>query len=311
MGEIKKVLWPISPNESEKQSDQQLFSFFKVFQEEVNLEIQPVYVLSSNFFATSDYFEPIDVTELKKNMLAECQNYLEKNFKGVRHKEVAVIENSFSSQAAEVSLFNEYANEMKPDFVVMASHGRSGWARTFLGSFAESFLMQTKFPVILLGPQCQKVKNLKTALLPIQLNQCSQTFVEGFLDDHRLAFLEKITLFHKISMVDVEEIAWAPTLYGLTDFSTGDLLTKAKKTTEDYLKSFMDHPLSQKRLDYKISEQLSAVSYVIVEEAQNYDITVMRTDSSVLEANLLGSVTRDVIRQSTNPVVVYPHLFKK
>ncbi len=311
MSNVKKVIWPISPTDSQEQADQRLAHFFEQFQITGDVEVQPVYVLSAEFIATMEYFEPIDVSALKSNMAGECERYLKEKFAEVKTQPTVILENHFSTQGAEVALFTEYVDKQKPDFVVLATHGRSGWSRTFLGSFSESFLLKTKVPTITIGPECETIQSLNSALMPVQLSESSQKFVEGFLDDHRLAFVEKLTLFHKISMVDVEEIAWAPALYGLTDFSTGDLLKKAKDSTEKYLNAFKDHPLSQKRLDTKISESLDSVCKVVLEEAKNFDLIVMRTESDSLEANLIGSVTRDVIRQATTPVVVYPHLFKK
>ncbi len=310
MSQVKTVIWPISPTESDPKLDQKVGDFLKTFSASLDLKIQPVYVLSAQFFATSDYFDPIDVTELKSNMLGECVRYLQENFSDIQWEKPVVLENHFNSQAAEVSLLTDYVDQESPDYVVLSSHGRSGWSRTFLGSFAESFLLKAKVPTVLVGPECEPIKNLKSALMPIQLTESSQKFVESFLDDHRLSFLGQLTLFHKISMVDVEEIAWAPALYGLGDFNSSDLLAKARETTEKYLQGFLDHPLSQKRLNYKVSEKLEAVSEVILSEAKDYDVIVMRSECGTVEANLLGSVTRDVIRQSTKPVVVYPHLFK-
>ncbi len=311
MSAAKKVLWPISPTDSEAAADKKLNQFLKVFSETLEtVELQPIYVLSAQFFATSDYFEPIDVTDLKDNMLKEAEAYLHKNFAGLSYKKPLLIENNFNSQGAEVALLCEYIEQSKPDYVVMTTHGRSGWSRAFLGSFTESLLLKSQVPTILIGPECEAVSALKTALMPVQLNESSRNFVEGFLDDHRLAFLENLTLFHKISMVDIEEIAWAPALYGLGNYTGQDIIEKARQSTESYLKAFLDHPLSQKRLACKISEKLGAVGDIIVEEAKAFDVTVMRSECGALEANLLGSVTRDVIRHSKTPVIVYPHLFE-
>jgi nucleotide-binding universal stress UspA family protein len=307
MSQTKKILWAISPTESDKKMDASTQNFLECFTKAVDTEIQPVYVLSADYFITSEYFEPIDIKGLKNNMLQECQQYISQ-FSGINCKEPMILENNFSARAAEVHFFCEYVEKTKPDFVLMNTHGRKGWARTFIGSFAESFLLKSKVPTILIGPEYQTLSKIDSALMPIQLSESSQKFVEGFLDDHRLSFLKSLTLFHKISMVDVEEIAWAPGLYGLADFSGADLLEKAKETTENYLKAFMDHPLSQKRLSYEISQVLEPIADVIVKEGgkEKYDLTVMRSECGTLEANLLGSVTRDVIRHAKTPVIVYP-----
>ncbi len=311
MSETKKILWAMSPTESEPQGDQHLKNLFEVLSKTFSVEIKPVYVLSADYYVTSEYFEPIDVQALKDNMKQECAAYLNQ-FPGKSFTDPVVLENSYSARGAEVRLFQDYVEQEKPDFVVLNSHGRSGWARTFLGSFVESFLLKTKTPTIVLGPKCAEIKSLKKAIMPVQLSESSQKFVEGFLDDHRLSFVEKLVLFHKISMVDIEAIAWAPTLYGLSDFNGVELMDRAKTSAHDYLKSFLDHPLSQKRLEYKVSEKVDAISDVILEEASSadFDLIVMNTEAGTFEANLLGSITRDVIREAQRPVIVYPHLFK-
>ncbi len=307
---IRKIIWPIDPSSTQPQLEERLISFFKTFAQQDPIEIQPVYVLSVDYFLTSEYFEPINVAGLKENMTGVCDQYMEK-FKDLPVKPTVILNNTFSARGAEVSRFCDYVDKTEPNFVVMTSHGRSGWARAFMGSFAERFLLQAKVPTIVIGPGCSPIQKLETALMPVQLNDSSKQFIEGFLDDHRLSFLKNLTLFHKISMIDMEAIAWAPTLYGLNDFSSDDVVKKARESTSRYLKRLEEHPLSQKRLHSLLSEKLAPIGEVIVEEAEkgDFDLVVMRTEAGTLEANILGSVTRDVVRTSSVPVIVYPHLF--
>lgn len=311
MSAKKKVLWPIDPTNSDKVFDKNIKAFIEIYSKKVDVEIQPIHVVSADYFLTSEYFEPIDNEALKTNLRADCEKYLEA-FSDLPIHSPLILDNHYNARGAEISLFNDYVKSYEPDFVLMASHGRKGWARTFIGSFAESFVLASEVPVILFGPQCEPVRSLSRAIMPVDLSSSTQEFLEKFLDDHRLAFLDKIMLFHKISMVDLEDITWAPTLYGLGSYGSLDILKRAQATTEAFLKSFMDHPLAQKRLDYGISEKLEPVSEVVNKEAQTgqFDLIVMRSEAGTLAASLLGSVTRDILRDATKPLIVYPHLYK-
>lgn len=308
----KKIIWPISPIESTEEGDRQLKDLFSVLNKEKKYEIQPVYVLSSDYYVMGEYFEPIDMTELTNNLRRDCVEYLKK-FELSSISNPVILENQWSSKAVEVNQLVKFVSREKPHFVVMSSHGRSGWARAFLGSFAENFLLQTSTPTIVLGPKCNNVEALDKALMPVQLDQASQTFIEKFLDDHRLEFVNHLTLFHKISMLDLEEVAWAPSFYGLGEFTSSEIVSKAKETTENFLNSFKDHPLSEKRLHSLVSEELISVPASIEKQLKdgNFDWVVMKTESGTLEANLLGSVAREVVRNSSKPVLVYPYLFGK
>ena len=310
MSDTKTLVWAIEPTFEESHREKRMREFILALKKTMDVKIQPVNVVAADYYITSEYFEPIDFDQLKNNVKQGCEDYLNEFFHGIEFEQPLIVENRYSSQGAEVSVFCEYIDKRNPDYVLLSTHGRSGWARTFLGSFAESVLMATKVPTFVLGPECAEVKALNSALMPVQLGESNQQFVEHFLDDHRLSFIEKLNLFHKISMVDIEAIAWAPSLYGLTDYRSEELVEKAFSTTEEYLKCFLDHPLSQKRLSYSISKRMESVGQVIVDEGKSFDLTIMRSESGTLEANILGSITREVVRKSTTPVIVYPVNFQ-
>jgi hypothetical protein len=83
--------------------------------EKMDLKIQPVYVLSSEYFVTSEYFEPIDIEGLAKNLKQDCVAYVNK-FDNSAILDPVVLENQWSSKSAEVKLFVEYVNEQNPRF---------------------------------------------------------------------------------------------------------------------------------------------------------------------------------------------------
>lgn len=312
MSQTIKVLLPINPSENDEKIEKNLFNFLRNLSETADISIEPVSVMSSNFFTTSEYFEPIDTAVLKMHLRKDCEAFVAKN-PDLPWGEIKLLENNYASQSAEVQVFDDYVQESGADFVVMSSHGRSGWSRAFMGSFTESFLLKSRVPVFVLGPKYIQHDKLSSALMPVELSETSQRFLEIFLDHHALSFVEQLKLYHKVSMVDLEDIAWAPSLYGLGGIGSGEILNKADQTANEYLKSFMNHPLSEKRLSYEVSTRLDALSEVICERAaeEDIDLLVMRSESGLLSANILGSVSRQVIREAEVPVVVYPFTCQK
>ncbi len=311
MSQPIKIIWPIDPTQSHEKADENIHQFLTLLSQQTEFELQPVSVVSADFFVTSEYFEPVDVKALISYVEKECEVYL-KTFKSFNPKPVKILENHFSSHGAQVMILSDYVKQTGADFALISSHGRKGWTRLLVGSFAESFLLQSTVPVFVIGPDYRQPQGLSNALMPVELGVTSQDFIEKFLDHHSLSFLKSITLFHKISMLDLEDIAWAPTLYGIGGYQSDDILKKAHSNTEKFLSSFMDHPLSQKRLKYEISKSLDSIHEVLIAESKKSDVhmIILRSQAGPVAARFLGSVAREVIRSSQVPTLVYPHHYK-
>ena len=147
MSDKAKIIWPIDPHNSNKELDEKLKDFFKNLGSHVEFEIQPVCVMSSGYAQMGEYFEPVNMSELKGFLAKDCQTYVD-SFPGIHANKTVILENFHSVRSAEIALFDDYVKDQKPDFVVLSSHGRKGWSRTFLGSFTESFLLRTTVPSI-------------------------------------------------------------------------------------------------------------------------------------------------------------------
>ena len=113
-------------------------------------------------------------------------------------------------------------------------------------------------------------------------------------------------------MVDYEDIAWAPTFYGVAHYENKDVLSEAKESSEKFLEEFLNHPLAGQRLDYFVSDSIDVVSDVIVDTVKKgeYGLVVMKSQAGPITARILGSSTKAVIREAGTPVVVYPYHFK-
>ncbi|MCB0379209.1 MAG: universal stress protein [Bdellovibrionales bacterium] len=306
-----KIIWPIQPLDSNDELTKATHQFFLNLKKHMDFEIQPVCVTSARMTQVSAYFEAAQNEVLRDQMQSEMNRFTN-HFADLPMSEPVVIDDFSGLLSEEVQFFANHVKQQKPDFVVMASHGRKGWSRTFLGSFTESFLLRAEVPVFVIGPHSSGQGDLSKALMPVEINDSSAKFVEHFLDQNSLSFVKNIRLFHKISMVDYEDVAWAPTFYGVADYAQEDLVAQATKTSEEFLSAFMNHPLAQKRLSYEVSDRIDSVPEVILDTLtqDGEGLVIMRSQSGSISSRVLGSMTKEVIRESAVPVVVYPHHYK-
>ncbi|NQT73744.1 MAG: universal stress protein [Chloroflexi bacterium] len=91
------------------------------------------------------------VTEESQQDKKEVEEYLESVATSMRERDLdveCVILHRISPDEAIL----EYAGENDVDIIAMTTHGRSGMARTLLGSVADSVVRQSRLPVLVINP---------------------------------------------------------------------------------------------------------------------------------------------------------------
>jgi nucleotide-binding universal stress UspA family protein len=161
----RQIVWAIDPFKASGPSWSKLTSIVKALSLDGKTTIQPVYVLSpSNFNFTGEFsgpwmavFEP-KVREAFTRVLSGL---------GISSLlEPEIILNKETSMASNVSKLLKFVEKSQAEVLVMNSHARTGLARLFLGSFAETALMTTKVPLILVNPETKSVTQFKKVLFP-------------------------------------------------------------------------------------------------------------------------------------------------
>ena len=93
-------------------------------------------------------FEPSEIPvreplpEWKKDMLAQMQSLIDKNLGNEAGCELVVEQGDAARNILEVIA------DLRPDLIVMATHGRTGLGRFFLGSVAERIVRESLVPVL-------------------------------------------------------------------------------------------------------------------------------------------------------------------
>ena len=208
-----------------------------------------------------------------------------------------------------IATLTEYASNLKPAWIVMLSHARGTLARFFLGETATEFVRKSPSPVLLVHPS-------ETAIDLSQPPAINHVLVP--LDGSEFAeqILEPATAFAKNCGVDIELIMaleavpdmqaiaarHEPGMPGPWDPSS------APKKAELYLEHKADRiRAGSVKVKCRVVPHGDATN-VIVAEAKAHPGTVVALAThgrGGISRMVWGSVSDEVVRQTTTPVLVY------
>lgn len=269
--------------------------------EQAGAKVEAVYVLApSSMNWTGAFSGP-----WMKKYMPIAEEKLVKTIPDPALKKVVVPCKEAGQRAAVQSLI-KYAAKIKADCIVISTHARAGLERLAMGSFAETLILTSKIPVLVLKPATQVPHTVHKILVPTDLSKESERFIASVADDAKKLHAE-IVLFHK--QPDPLDPIIQQGVYSLG----GGWVS---------VQSYIDDELEQKnRKITKIEDMLRKrgvpVSHVIdsspagliesIERAakdNDADMVSVLTRSGSWSAALLGSVARGLVRSSMIPVLV-------
>jgi nucleotide-binding universal stress UspA family protein len=119
----------------------------------------------------------------------------EVNIPGVKQSRVLL--QSKPTLIPMVRTLTRYAKSSGAELIIMATHSRKGLTRLLLGSFAESTLLYSKLPVLVVGPHTH-AKEITDILFATDFGPRAKPVFQKLLSfaKHLNA---KITIFHSVS----------------------------------------------------------------------------------------------------------------
>jgi nucleotide-binding universal stress UspA family protein len=302
----RKILWALDAFDESKANFAFMVNHLTEFSRAVPSKIYPVYVLSPDQLNLNGDF----TEDLISQYAPAATRALEQKLKAASLASLQpalVVSHTQSSLKTTVDKLIEYVTRNQFDEIVVGSHGRKGFERLVLGSFAEEVLLRAPVPVSVISANADHAKYpLNNILYPCDLTEASRsTFDEIIALAAR--FEAKVTLFHSIprpiepvlqSGVYLLSGAWMP-------HAEFEIMETAKQTkfAENY------KTLAQKagvRLEAVFDRDCLNASESILKyaEAHRPGVIAMAAQSKRLSAAFLGSVCRQVVRGARCPVWV-------
>jgi nucleotide-binding universal stress UspA family protein len=200
---------------------------------------------------------------------------------------------------------NKYLSTLQPEWVLLNSHQRKILGRFFIGSFAENFLDNSNYPCLIL-PSSYKFQNVfEKVLFPTSLEDQEKLFFNKIVKG-QLGFLPKIFLLSKLFRpVDAFAQSISTAMGGgwvtVESYNQMVLADKEKKAQD-----WMEEVPKDQKLGWKIDDSTKDFTETVMDSVskEKIDLVVMPSYATSLEANWLGSYSRELIRNSNLPLYV-------
>lgn len=200
----------------------------------------------------------------------------------------------------------------RPEMVIMGTQGHVGFEKMLEGSVAETVLLNSERPVMVVGPQAQEkffrlkeAKNLKI-LVATDLSRDSKPAEEYAMSLAARTGAE-VTLFHS-AYEKIKRVHEASIMSGFANFDLERIFQKMQRDAKDTLTAKRDRMrISMVDCEYIVADPRKQLSEALMAEAaKNYCLIVMGTHGkrNALLRAFLGSTARDTILQAEIPVVV-------
>jgi nucleotide-binding universal stress UspA family protein len=309
-----RIIWAIDAFEDNKDLNRKMAETLISLRGTTEADIEPLYLLRENEILLPTYEVPSWVSDHSKTAEALFKEVL-----ADYHLDFLlppkVIPHASASHAGAAETLCAYAKKTNADMIVVGSHGREGFQRFLLGSFAESLLMDSCVPVLVIGAHSTKTSRPKNIFFPTEFGDHSKENFKHVLNLAKLLRAE-ITLFHAISrpIESLFDLDTRPRLYSYEGSMQSldqiiDLQIKSRIHKAD---NWVSWAANEGVVAHSIVDSsFKGIDELILQASEQNagDLIVMEAQSGPMSAALLGSYTRTVVRKAKCPVYVIPHRF--
>lgn len=268
--------------------------------------IQPVAILDRADAAVGNIIR----SSIGKIRLA-AQRHLGEEVKRLRDERIVdpvVLFADGSSTRRAVSAILRHAQKSGADLIAVGTHSRTGVKRFFLGSFAETLAIQATTPILVMNPRTKSKASLRSVLYATDFSERSRQGLEVLCRSFESS-KPRIILFH--SFVPFTGMYVEPFFAG--SLPEGTLKTLTDDEFENLRRTGEKWCAAVRSKGYPVELQFGRKSMYVDEQIlsaarrQNVGMIALTSMSGEVASAVLGSTTRQLLRESPLPVwVVHP-----
>jgi nucleotide-binding universal stress UspA family protein len=302
--QVSKILWAVDAFHENPKEQLKAGKAISLLFKDNPVVIQPVSVLlTGKYVAQSRAF-----LEKWSELAGLARRNLDKLFKDSNIKnleEPRLIKQSGPSMTGAVGTLLSFALEEKCDLIVVSSHSRKGADRLFMGSFAETLVLRSPIPVLVLNPKSQPKGKLKHIVFPTDFSEASEKAYFRVVELARETNSE-ILLMHNIEPFFME--LGYPFLPPVSAKALKEFDKRLAKTGQSWVRRAEAEGAAVKfYLSHKPGPTLDEILRISKRNG-SAGMIAMASQSGPARSVLLGSLTRQVLRSANCPVlVIHPH----
>lgn len=190
------------------------------------------------------------------------------------------------------------AKAKKVDLIALQTHGRKGFVRLVVGSFAETLIHRSPISLLILNPGTKTKKNVKRIVYATELEKAAEKSVVKIAEFAKRAGAE-------LRLVHVPFPSYSVKFRG-QDPQVEAYRKNVPKQMERLTKLASEVGVVT---DYVIATPNKSIVEIIDAEAKNFraDLTAVKSKVGPIGTLFLGSVARSLVRQSSLPVLILRH----
>lgn len=301
MNPRRKILWAVDPFATDKRLQRKAAKTLLSICKQEFCVIEPVYL----FHEYPGWLPETDQNELLRGIREAAQQELGEILAKIPLrplKPLTVLLQPATALRDRADRMIDYAKNIDADMIVLGTRAKKGPKRWCLGSFAETLLMRSDVPLLVVNPFSLKPVRFKRILFCTDFSDESK-IAFGKLIAFAKSFSSEITLFHKIKyeITPAVEVAYSSYPAYREVFQEEVLARKsiaAEWAAEGRQEGVEVKPIVDFRLGGTIADS------ILTQANLRYGMIAMAAHSGPLASALLGSVTRTVVRGATCPVWV-------
>ncbi len=221
--------------------------------------------------------------------------------------EIEVVPSRNAGLKGSVETLIRYAKKIKAENILVCTHARSGLERWFLGSFAESVILSSPIPVMVVNPSQKVPTKVRKILVPTDLSLKSSRFISK-VSEFALKVGASVELFYKRPDPLDPMIQQGVYAVGGGWVSVQSYLDESAKESRLKLDTMAEKLRMQGlTVDTVVDSTTNSLVDAIEKTAEerNADVIAVLTQSGAIAATLLGSVARSLVRTSNIPIMIY------
>jgi nucleotide-binding universal stress UspA family protein len=298
----RRVIWAVDPFEEDASFLTNAARSLEWYVTPINAWVEPVYVFMPEQFEVETGSSPFAHTHFKdaaeRALASRLKPYLSRFSPRVEHPRVLALEDGAPGNLADRLI--EHAMRAGAELIAVNTHGRQGIARLLLGSFAETLLLRSPIPVMVVSRHLNAGVPENLVLFPTDFGPGSRDAFRAAVRiarDRGARMIVHHAIPHPIEPVLQSGLyllggAWIP----VQPFST-DESERQRRRAEAWARCATRSGVPARALvetgGVSVADRICAVA-----NRERAGLIAMEAHSGRMSAALLGSVTRQVSRQA-------------
>lgn len=288
---LSKIIWAVDTMEPKEFQKNAQF-LIGALTRKAQAAVYPAHVLSFPYVKAG---EPTDYEEAYLALAEKKLRNLPAESDNPQIQDGVVLIDKQGSVRDAVQLLLDYAKKKIAEAIVVSTHSRDAISRLFMGSFAETILLQSDLPVITVNPKTKVRESISKVLFPTTF---SKEFRAGFQEAVRLCAAlgtGRLTLLYQEPLI--------PMVGASHEFF--EILEKENQARR--YESNLWRDWAQKHgvhIEVHMDNVPNNVAEAIEDYAtkHNFDLIVMISETKDADGPRVGSICRKVVRSAECPV---------